>query len=270
MRLISFVFLCSAFVTGCSTTSNSWTTKSDLGPWNKSEECNFEAKSGDYSVFGTYFMTVSEQPVCTSTTCSDRNRTSRTYTDTKRYAGFNVIYDPDTAVPREGSVENFPPTPLNALAGSALKTNPSGDFARFKLATALSQNQTRLTLALPPELTWERAVEMSPGKDVVFRIQHPGASAFFERDARIWSWNSPLGSNEPAGTYMSLDMTISNDGGGGRIIDILLGSDDNLLTISDRETGTLVYQARLPRLPDRLYNETFLRWAEALDTCSPQ
>ena len=69
---------------------------------------------------------------------------------------------------------------------------------------------------------------------------------------------------------MSLDMTISNEDGGGRIIDILLGSDDNLLTIADRETGTLVYQARLPRLPDRLYNETFLRWAEALDTCSPQ
>lgn len=264
MKLISLVFLCSTFVVGCSTSPKNWTTKSEFGPWNKSENCNFEARSGDYYVFGTYYTTVSQQPACTSTTCSYRNQTNRTYSDTKRFAGLDIVYDIDAAATREGYIKNFPPTAINVLPGSALETNPSGDFARFKLSSSFSSNQSRLTLALPADLTWERAIEISPSKDVVFRINHPGSPTLFERDARIWSWRTPIASNEAAGTYASLDM--KRDEGPASILEILAESDTNYLSIADRETNNVIYRARLPRLPVPVF-ETILRWSAARETC---
>ncbi|MEO0452186.1 MAG: hypothetical protein AAFZ74_17865 [Pseudomonadota bacterium] len=266
MKLILLIFVGSAFFVGCSTAPKNWTTKSEIGPWNKSESCNFEARSGDYYVFGTYYTTVSQQPACTSTTCSYRNQTNRTYSDTKRFAGFYFVYDIDTAITREGYIENFPPTPLSVSPSSVLNTNPSGDFARFKLSLITSSNQSRLTLAMPADLTWELATEISPSNDVVFRINHTGSPTLFERDARIWSWRTPIASNEAAGTYASLNMKA--DDGPANILEILAGSDTNYLSISDRETDSIIYRARLPRLSDPVLNETFLRWDAALETCS--
>lgn len=266
LRTISLMMVCSAFVIGCSTTPTRQTTKSDFGYWNKSESCNFEAKSGDYSVFGTYYKTVSRQPVCTETTCSYRTQTNRTYLDVKRSANFSFIYDADTTVPREAVRDNFPPAPLKATAQSALKTNPTGDFARFKLSLYPSSNEAQLTLALPSDITWDRATAISPSNKIVFRIQHAGSPPLFERDARISAWMSPLGSDEPAGTYAAFSMRDASVPA--TILRILSLSDNNVLSIADLETDTIIYRARLPRLSDPKLDVKFVGWEAAFEECS--